>query len=47
MIFLFWGLMLIAVASQFPFAEPYAQARGWFYLVMLAILGATCLGVPH
>jgi hypothetical protein len=47
MVFLFWGLMLIAVAGQFPFAEPFAHARGWFYLVMLGILGAMTIGFPH
>jgi hypothetical protein len=49
MIFLFWVLFVIAAVFQFPFAFATSAAphRGWFYLVMLAILGVQTFGFPH
>jgi uncharacterized membrane protein HdeD (DUF308 family) len=47
MVFIFWVLFVVAAAFQFPFFDAHGPYRGWFWLVMLGILGFSCFGFPH
>jgi hypothetical protein len=43
----FWVLFIVACAFQLPVFEPHAQYRGYFWLVMLGILGWVAFGGIH
>jgi hypothetical protein len=37
---LFWLLFLLSVIGAGPWVgEPYSSHRGWFYLILIGILG--------
>jgi hypothetical protein len=40
----FWIVFIACAIFQFPLAKPYAQYSGVPILIMLGILGWTCLG---